>query len=99
MLFRSAKAVAGISVDWLPRLEAAAQAHPREAAVAFGVGMASADRQLWGKARRLLEEAAADAALTPPSRRRAWLTLARIAQQEGDTERSTACFEAAARVV
>ena len=50
-------AIQGIGSEWLPRLEAAAQAFPREAAVAHAVGSALAERQLWGKARRLLEQA------------------------------------------
>jgi HemY protein len=88
----------GLGPEWLPRLETAAQAHPREGAVALAVGCALAERQLWGKARRLLEQAAADAALPAPWRRRAWLTLAQLAQNEADTARATECFEAAARL-
>lgn len=89
-------ASAGLGAEWLPRLEAAAQAHAREGAVAFAVGMALAERQLWGKARRLLEEAAVDEALPAAARRQAWRMLARIALQEGDPERAARCFEAAA---
>jgi len=89
-------AVEGLGPEWLPRLEAAAQAYAREAPMAYAVGSALAERQLWGKARRLLEEAAADAALPDASRRRAWLVLARIAGQDGDAERAARCFESAA---
>ncbi|MFT3664549.1 heme biosynthesis HemY N-terminal domain-containing protein [Piscinibacter sp.] len=91
-----AEAAPGIGVEWLPRLEAAAQAHGREPAMGFAVGMVLADRQLWGKARRLLEEAAADATLQPAARRKAWLTLARIAAEEGDSERAARAYESAA---
>ena len=43
-----------------------------------------AERQLWGKARRLLEQAAADAGLAPRAwRRRAWRQLAALAREEG----------------
>jgi hypothetical protein len=45
-------------VDWLPRAESAAQAFGHESAVVAAVGMIYAERQLWGKARRLLEQAA-----------------------------------------
>jgi HemY protein len=89
-------AVEGLGVDWLPRLEAAAQAHAREGAVALAVGTALAERQLWGKARVLLEEAARDEGLAAAPRRRAWRLLARIAREEGDATRAAACFEAAA---
>jgi HemY protein len=91
-------AMQGIGPDWLPRLETAAQAFPREGAVALAFGCALAERQLWGKARRLLEQAAEDATLAVVARRRAWLALAQLAQQEGDAERAAQCFEAAARL-
>jgi HemY protein len=58
--------------------------------------MALAERQLWGKARRLLEEAAADVMLQASARRKAWLTLARIASEEGDVERAARAYESAA---
>jgi HemY protein len=91
-------AISGIGLEWLPRLEAASLAYPREGAVALAVGCALAERQLWGKARRLLEQAASDAALASAPRRRAWLALATLAQQEGDPARVAGCFEAAARL-
>jgi len=91
-------AIKGIGPEWLPRLEAAAQAFPREAAVALAVGSALAERQLWGKARRLLEQASADGGLGVPARRKAWRALAELARQDGDDARTAACFEAAARL-
>ena len=94
----TAGATAGLGAEWLPRLEAAAQAFPREGAIAMAVGSALAERQLWGMARRLLEQASADAALSPPLRRKAWVSLAELARQEGDAARTADCFEAAARV-
>ena len=92
-----AGALPGIGTEWLPRLEAAAAAFGREGAVALAVGCAWAERQLWGKARRLLEQAAADATLAGAMRRKAWLWLAMLAQQEDDPARAAAAFEAAAR--
>jgi len=93
-----AGAMQGVGPEWLPRLEAAAQAYPREAAVALVLGCALTERQLWGKARLALEQAAADAGLPAVARRKAWLALARLAQQEGDASRVARCFEAAARL-
>jgi len=90
-------AVDGIGADWLPRLEAASQAFPRDGLVALAVGCALAERQLWGKARRQLEQAAADGALPVTARRQASVALARLAQHEGDATRAAAHFEAAAR--
>ena len=91
-------AVPGLSTEWLPRLEGAASALPNDPAVAAAVGTAMIERQLWGKARRPLEQAAASAQLYAPARRRAWRSLAQLAQQEGDTERAQQCERAAARI-
>lgn len=91
------EAAPGLGVEWLPRLEAASQNHPRDPAVALAVGIALADRQLWGKATRPLEDAARDTSLPAAARRKAWITLAAIAREQGDTERTALCHEAAAR--
>ena len=90
------EALSGLGVDWLPRLESAARAYAREGAMAFAVGMALAERQLWGKAARLLEESAADTSLPAPARRQAWLMLARIAAEQDDGARAARAYEAAA---
>jgi HemY protein len=89
-------AVSGLGVEWLPRLEAAAQAYAREGAMAYAVGMALAERQLWGKSRRLLEESADDSSLPSAARRKAWLVLARIAAAQDDAERAAKAYESAA---
>lgn len=89
-------AMPGLSADWLPGLEAAVQAFPREPAVAYAVGCALAERQLWGKARRLLEYAAAESELGANARRDAWRKLASLAEQEDDTARAAACYREAA---
>ena len=54
---------AGIGAEWLPRLESACAALPRDGSVALAAGSALAERGLWGKARTLLEQAADDATL------------------------------------
>lgn len=91
-------ALPGLGVDWLPQLEAAVQKHPREPALAYAVGSALAERQLWGKARRLLEQAAADPALDTDARRQAWRRLAALCEQEGDAARAAQCYERAAKL-
>jgi len=91
-------ALPGIGPEWLARLEAASRAFPRDAAIAHAVGSALAERRLWGKARQLLEVAAEDAGLALDQRRRAWLTMGRMAEEEGQNERAVQCFEAAARL-
>lgn len=90
------EARAGMADDWLPRLESAAQAFGHEGAVVAAVGMVFAERQLWGKARRLLEQAAAAPGLPHRARRAAWRQLAALARQEGDDARAQACDQAAA---
>ncbi len=88
----------GIGSDWLPRLESAAQAFGHESAVVAAVGMCFADRQLWGKARQLLEQAAASPTLPGRIRRAAWRQLAQVARQESDETRAAACERAAAAI-
>lgn len=92
------EAVAGIGTDWLPRLESALGAFGHEPPVVAAVGAAFAERQLWGKARRLLEQAGAAPALPGRARRRAWRALAQLARQEGDEARVHACEHAAAAI-
>jgi HemY protein len=91
-------ALEGLGVEWLPRLESAVQSYPREPALAYAVGLALAERQLWGKARKLLEQAAADPALNDRARRKAWLMLATMAKEEGDDERAARSYERGARL-
>ena len=93
-----AGSVAGIGAEWLPRLESASLALPRDGAVALAAGRALAERGLWGKARALLEQAGDDVALNPSARRQAWVALAELAAREGDSARAARCFEAAARL-
>ena len=88
----------GIGAEWLPRLEAAAQSFGHESAVIAAVGMVFAERQLWGKARRLLEQAAAAPSLPARTRRLAWRQLAQLARQEADEARAVVCERAAAAI-
>jgi len=90
------EAPAGLPAEWLPRLESAVVAFGHEPAVLAAVGTAYAERQLWGKARRLLEQAAAAPALSTRARRHAWRLLARLAREENDETRAQACERAAA---
>jgi HemY protein len=73
----------GLGSDWLPRIEAALSAHGHEPALVAAAAMAFADRQLWGKARRPLEQTAAASTLPSPVRRQALRCLAAIAREEG----------------
>jgi HemY protein len=93
-----AEVVSGIGAEWLPRLEAAQRKWPADVAVQGAVGAALAERRLWGKARRPLEQAARDEALDPRARRRAWRALAALAREEGDEPRAGECDRAAAAI-
>jgi HemY protein len=93
-----ALAVPGIGAEWLPRLESACAALPRDGGVALATGCALAERGLWGKARTLLEQAADDPTLAVVPRRKAWIALAELATREGDAARAASAYEAAARL-
>lgn len=93
-----AEARSGIGNDWLPRLELAVQSYGHEPALMVSVGLSLAERRLWGKARPLLEQAAASPALAPVLRRRAWRVLAEMARAEGDEARALGHERAAAGI-
>jgi HemY protein len=90
------EATAGMPTEWLPRLEAAAQAFGQDPAVVAAVGEAFAEHRLWGKARRLLEDAAGAPALPAAVRRAAWRRLAALAREEEDEARAADCERQAA---
>ena len=90
--------VAGTGTDWLARVESVQRAHPTEGAVQAAAGAVLMECQLWGKARRPLEQAAQDQALTPQARRRTWRLLAQLARAEHDSPRAAACERAAAAI-
>jgi HemY protein len=90
--------IAGLGNDWLPRVEAAAVAYGHEPAMVAAAGMVFAERQLWGKARRPLEQTAQNTALPGRVRRRALRRLAAMARLEGDEARGGELERAAAAI-
>ncbi|MBV8469103.1 MAG: heme biosynthesis protein HemY, partial [Burkholderiaceae bacterium] len=88
--------VPGLGPEWLQRLEQAVQNFPREPVMAYALGHALAERQLWGKARLTLERVSDDLKLPARARRRSWITLAELALRDEDMDRRARCFEAAA---
>ena len=88
--------LAGLGPEWLQRLESAVQRFPRDKHLVYALGHALAERQLWGKARLMLEQVCDDRAMPVPARRRSWLMLAQLAEHDGDLERRARCHEAAA---
>lgn len=94
-----AAALSGLDAEWLARLESAMQAHPREPMMGYVTGCALAERQLWGKARRLLEASAQEPKLPPDCRRTAWIVLAHLAEQEQRPDDAARCWREAALAV
>ena len=83
-----AEATAGIGGDWLQRVENAASAWPQDATINAAAALVYAERQLWGKARRPLEQALQAPVLDARLRRRACVALATLMREAGDEARA-----------
>ena len=81
---------------WLARIEAAQQANPRDTRLQYLAGVACLQRQLWGKAQQLLEQAAPKLQDTG-LRANAWRHLAQLAEQRGDTGAALTAWKRAAQ--
>ncbi|MDE2077337.1 MAG: heme biosynthesis protein HemY [Burkholderiales bacterium] len=86
----------GLEPEWLPRLDAATQPALRHPGLALALGLALAERQLWGKARSMLLSAANDLDLDLERRRLAWATLGQLAEREQRTEEAARFYRLAA---
>jgi HemY protein len=89
-------ASAGIGADWLPRLESAQLACPQEGPLAYAMARALLAREIWGKARQFLQQAADSTDLDTALRRECWIALATLAERERDDSAAARCFRAAA---
>ena len=88
--------LASLDAGWLARIEAAQLTQPRDANLQYLAGMACLNRQLWGKARQLLSQAALglqDATL----HRNAWRALAVLAEQREDAVAAAYAYKQAAQ--
>ena len=86
-----------LDAAWLARIEAAQLSRPRDANLQYLAGMACLNRQLWGKARQLLSQAAPalqDVAL----HRNAWRALAVLAEQREDEPAAALAYKRAAQL-
>lgn len=83
-----AGATAGIGPEWLQRVESAATAWPQDPALNAAAALVYAERRLWGKARRPLEQAVQAATLEPRTRRRACVALAGLLREAGEEARA-----------
>ncbi len=86
----------GLEAEWLPRLDASAQAALRNPTLALALGLALAERQLWGKARGMLLSAANDLSMPAEKRRQAWAKLGQLAEQESREDEAARFFRLAA---
>ena len=89
-------ALIDLEAEWLPRLDATTQAALRNPHLALTLGMALAERQLWGKARGMLLSAANDLDLDADGRRLAWARLGQLAEQEHRHDEAARFFRLAA---
>jgi HemY protein len=89
--------LSSLDAEWLARIEAAQNGRPRDANLQYLAGMACLNRQLWGKARQLLSQAALglqDAGL----HRNAWRGLAVLAEQREDAQAAAHAYQQAAQL-
>ena len=86
-----------LDADWLARIEAAHVSQPRDVTLQYLAGMACLSRQLWGKARQLLSQAA-PALQDRPMQRNAWRALAALAEQRGDEAAAIDAYKQAAQL-
>jgi HemY protein len=93
------KASRQLPAEWLPSLESALQALPLDPWVAYAAGVAMVERGLWGRAVRLLKDVAEQPVAPMSIRGGAWLRLAQIAEDDGDTQRAAECYRAIGRLL
>lgn len=89
-------ALLDLEAEWLPRLDATTPAALRNPHLALTLGMALAERQLWGKARGMLLSAANDLDLDSSGRRLAWAQLGQLAEREQRHDEAARFFRLAA---
>jgi HemY protein len=86
-----------LDAAWLARIETAQLSRPRDANLQYLAGMACLNRQLWGKARQLLSQAA-PALQDGMLHRNAWRALAVLAEQREDEAAAAQAYKRAAQV-
>lgn len=86
-----------LDADWLARIETALLSRPRDANLQYLAGMACLNRQLWGKARQLLSQAA-PALQDVTLHRNAWRALALLAEQREDEASAAQAYKRAAQI-
>lgn len=85
-----------LDASWLRRIEQAQQHNPRDELLQYLAAVACWRMQLWGKAQQLMSQAL-PRLQDPALRRSAWMTLAELAEQRGDTEAAAKAWREAAQ--
>jgi HemY protein len=86
-----------LDAAWLARIENAQLSRPRDANLQYLAGMACLSRQLWGKSRQLLTQAA-PALQDVTLHRNAWRALALLAEQREDEAGAAQAYKRAAQI-
>lgn len=97
LVLRLESALPGLDATWLARIERAQREQPADHGLQYLAGQAFMQRELWGKASALLQQAShgpQDAELA----RRTWRSLARLAEERGDAAAAQAAWKKAALV-
>lgn len=88
-------ALPALSAPWLQQVEEAQRAQPNDPNLQYLAGQACLQRQLWGRAAFLLEQAS-KSVQDPDLLRRTWRGLAQLAEERGDTSAAQAAWKQAA---
>lgn len=86
-----------LDAEWLARVENAQRAQPNNAHLQYLAGQACMQRQLWGKASQLLEQAS-HSLKDPLLLRRTWRALAALAEERGDVVAAQSAWKKAAQL-
>ena len=96
VLRRVEAALPTLDGSWLGQIERAQSQHPADTGLQYLAGQAFMQRQLWGKAAFLLQQASAGLTV-PDLLRRTWCSLAQLAEQRGDTAAAQTAWKKAAQ--
>ncbi len=83
--------------EWVAQVEVAQAQHTSDAVLQYLAAQTYMQRQLWGKAKPLLERAAKGLSNTS-LRRRAWVSLATMATEQGDLPAAALAWQAGAQL-
>jgi HemY protein len=83
--------------EWVAQVELAQAQHTSDAVLQYLAAQTYMQRQLWGKAKPLLERSAKGLSNTS-LRRRAWVSLATMATEQGDLPAAALAWQAGAQL-